>query len=1069
MSLIYGLGPTLLREYLADPVKTASSTLTSLPSWAPRASSTNWNRFYKTGDLGFYDSDGNIHILGRKDSQVKIRGLRVELGEVEHHIRSSLESIRQTAVDVFQTETVTNLVCYLCFSDVTKAPGPTTGSEGEDIFLSMTETLQHELNIVVNKLHALLPNYMVPTYFIPCSYMPLITSGKLDKAKLRKLMRTLSQEDLESYSLTDANKRAPDTEMEVRLQHLWAEILQIPAQSIGKDDSFLRVGGDSIAAIRLVSMARESGVTLTVAGIFEDPCLSSMAAIASIADGEDELSAHIPAYSLLDNDTQHLIQTPSIYEICNLKEGQEIEDAYPTTKLQEGLMALSAKQPGSYIAKHLYRLPKHVDVSRFKDAWRITVDTCSILRTRIVLTGASATQVIVSGDFEWDSVQNQDVHAYLQSIQDMKMGYGSRLSRYALIHNTDGNNYFTWSAHHVVFDGLSVQNIINILMKAYHNVNIPEAPAYSRFIKYTLGLDAEAAASYWREQLQSARKATFPTSSRISNQPDATRVFERSIKLPVIVSSGITFATIARAAWALILARYSDTDDITFGTTISGRQAPVPGVMDMVGPIIATVPVRIRVNQAQATSDFLHAVQKQALEMVSYEQFGLQSIAKLSKDARDACDFTSLLVIQPMKHVSGSGSAESILVEADGKLKEAAESMQNYFSYPLITQAHIYEDHINIMLIYDSMVLTEIQIEALSYQLGHAMHQLAAAASKDTLDSISLSSSWDLEHAVSMNGNNTEVIDACVHNLIERQAKIRPNAPAISAWDAELTYSQLDSAANRLANYIINVYNVLPGDLIHVCFEKSAWHFIAILAINKAGAAWVPLDSSHPEQRLRQVIGQTDAKLILTSAGKTNVFSALIDHVLEVTPSLDQKLATAVGSDAPQVDITPSNAAYVLFTSGSTGTPKGLVMEHKSVCTSQTAISERLGLTSEVRILQFAAFVFDLSIGEIIAPLISGACIYVPSEDTRMNSITKFIRDQRINWAFLTPSFVRTLKPEDVSTLELLLLAGEAVPKEILNTWFGKLRLINGWGPAETCARLLEDIAGLLILKTPLS
>ncbi|KAL5349638.1 hypothetical protein ACLOAV_004668 [Pseudogymnoascus australis] len=192
--------------------------------------------------------------------------------------------------------------------------------------------------------------------------------------------------------------------------------------------------------------------------------------------------------------------------------------------------------------------------------------------------------------------------------------------------------------------------------------------------------------------------------------------------------------------------------------------------------------------------------------------------------------------------------------------------------------------------------------------------------------------------------------------------------------------------------------------------------------------------------------------LSIVSADNAGKCSSLVSSTIVVTAALDQILTNELGSfpPAPACGVTPDHAAYVLFTSGSTGTPKGLVMEHVAVCTSQTAISRRLRLTPQVRMLQFASFVFDLCIGEIVSTLISGATLCVPSEDIRLNGLQQFVRDFNITWAFLTPAFVRTLRPKDFPTLELLLLAGEAVSTDLLNTWFGKVRFVNGWGPAET-------------------
>jgi non-ribosomal peptide synthetase component F len=253
----------------------------------------------------------------------------------------------------------------------------------------------------------------------------------------------------------------------------------------------------------------------------------------------------------------------------------------------------------------------------------------------------------------------------------------------------------------------------------------------------------------------------------------------------------------------------------------------------------------------------------------------------------------------------------------------------------------------------------------LSVHYHQTMQQLLPQDER-LLDTIVLAGERDLDQAMSWNGDAPKLVESCIHELIAEQARRRPEAPAISAWDGAFTYRELNELATKLASSMIQDHGVRPGDLVPVCFEKSAWFFVAIVAVNKAGAAWVPLDPSHPAQRLQHIVGQTKARFALASPGNLDRCAGIVESVLAVTADLLGRLA----SDQRPVltaAVTPEHAAYVLFTSGSTGTPKGLVMQHQAVCTSQTAIAERLGLTEEVRMLQFAAFVFDLCIGEIVA------------------------------------------------------------------------------------------------------
>ncbi|KAL4996439.1 hypothetical protein BDV10DRAFT_187095 [Aspergillus recurvatus] len=1052
-------GPTILREYLSNPQQTEFSMVRDHPRWVPKRPSPHWDRFFKSGDLGMYNSDGTIRFLTRKDTQVKIRGLRVELSEVEHHIQHNLVGVHQVAADVFTTDGSAQLVAYLCFNQDTRTSDKDDG-EDESMFAPLTADLQHLVSAMVGKLNVTLPRYMIPGLFIPCRYMPIITSSKMDRKTLRNLTAKLSKDDIAMYSLVDSQKLAPETEMESRLQVLWADILGLPAEDIGRHDSFLRIGGNSITAISLASKARESGISLTVADIFDDPRLSALASKSSpIAESERGLILQTKPFSLLAAGLEFSELEPLIREQCGLSAGESIEDAYPCTKLQEGFMALALKQPGSYIARYIYRLSDDIDIGRFKAAWQQTLAMCSNLRTRIVFVHGSAIQLVIKEDIHWDALEDTDLGSAIEAGRHIEMVNGSRLCRYSLAKGTNGSTYFSWFVHHAVYDGWTGRVVMDTLYQLYQGGVAPALQPYSRFIEYTNNLDHQATSSYWINQLQGATRASFPAPAPVQSpvKPKAESVTQstmRAIAFPKSLNSSITKATVLRAAWAMVLSQYCDTDDVCFGASISGRQAPVAGIEKMAGPAVATVPVRIRLDRNQALPAFLQDIQTQASGMVKHEQFGLQNIMKLSPDVKEACDFSSLLVIQPgqILTVGDNDAANSIFVADDSEQFTAQDLVQGFFSYPLVVQGHIHDDEVRLLMIYDSSILYESQVVAISHHLEHAINQLLDPG-KRTVADVSISGPWDLQQATHWNRNIPGIANVCVHHIIEKHARIRPDEPAIQGWDGSLTYRQLDLAANRLAHYLVDHYSVRLNDLIHVYFEKSIWFFVAIMAINKAGAAWVPLDPTHPKQRHEQVVQQTQAKLALTSSANAASCAGLVAQVVQVTPELDASLSqnNSSGLNPPDVGVSPRNASYVLFTSGSTGTPKGLVMEHRSVCTALFDISKRIRITPEARMLQFASYVFDACIGEILVTLIAGGCVCVPSDDIRMNSIREFVREFKVTWGILTPSFIKTLRPEDVPSFEVVILVGEAVGRDILNTWFGKVRLINGWGPAEAC------------------
>ncbi|KAL5349632.1 hypothetical protein ACLOAV_004662 [Pseudogymnoascus australis] len=715
-------GPTLLREYLSDKDKTNAAVVTTLPQWTPRRGSTRWNRFYKTGDLCFQNPDGTIEFVGRKDTQVKIRGLRVELGEVEHHIHAALNNVRQVVVDIFKGQTGAGLVTYFCFSDEKRSLGVNPDNFSQEVFLPLTAELRNEITAVVGKLNITLPRYMIPALFIPCKYLPVITSGKLDRRGLLKLTSALTRNQIATYSLVDSEKRAPATPVEVRMQALWARLLKIPAESIGRDDSFLRIGGDSITAIQLVASAREHNLLLTVQDIFTDPRLSAVAA--SVVEDHDRESQDTAAFSLLPSDQAGRIKV-DIQSECRVSIKQEIQDVFPCTSLQEGLMALAIKQPGSYVAKHVYQLPASIDTAQFKAAWERTVELCDNLRMRIVLQKDACLQAIIWERPTWESTDGLGLHAVINNLRGTEMQYGSRLSRYALVEDPSGQRYFVLTIHHAIFDGWSMNLVLSTLLQVYREREVPTLRPFVGFIKYVTSIDEVAAAQYWKNQLQGARRAAFPSTDRVTSSKRSAGVLKTTIAFPQSTNTSITKATVLRAAWAMVLARYSDSQDICFGSTVSGRNAAVAGIDGMCGPTVATVPLRVRLDSKCGVSTFLQQVQTQATEMVAYEQFGLQNISRLSADAKEACNFSSLMVVQPMQYVTSSGDdSDAVLLPVDSETYGEAEAVEGYFNYPLVIQCLLLPEQVDVSFTYDSTILTERQLRGVSQHLTQATQQL---------------------------------------------------------------------------------------------------------------------------------------------------------------------------------------------------------------------------------------------------------------------------------------------------------------------------------------------------------
>lgn len=316
-----------------------------------------------------------------------------------------------------------------------------------------------------------------------------------------------------------------------------------------------------------------------------------------------------------------------------------------------------------------------------------------------------------------------------------------------------------------------------------------------------------------------------------------------------------------------------------------------------------------------------------------------------------------------------------------------------------------------------------------------------------TVSSVDIFSKSAKDQVFKWNSSMPPAVNEPLHVLFERNAAVLPNAPAISSWDGQMTYSELETKVAQLARVLVDI-GVKQNDLVPVCFGKSSWAIVAMLAIMKAGAGFVPLDPSSPASRLELIIQQTSSSLVLVAQEKLDLVAGLVPNVLVVSQSAD-----AWNHEAPRYfsPVSPHGVAYVLFTSGSTGTPKGVVMEHAAASTSVTHHGKLIGCSPATRMFQFAAFTFDACILEIFTALTYGGCICLPSDAERMSDIAGSINRLEANTSFLTPSVVRLLQPEQVPTLKTLILGGEALHEDNIRTWAQSLHLMNGYGPTETC------------------
>ncbi|KAM4065675.1 AMP-binding enzyme [Hirsutella rhossiliensis] len=867
-----------------------------------------------------------------------------------------------------------------------------------------------------------------------------------------------SVENLHSSSESDGALETPETEQggysdTVQLMlMLWAQVFQLSPQSIGKDDDFFQLGGDATKALCLCRIARDRGLNFSARDVYQNPCLCDLSVLASPAS---RTSLKTPPFSLLGSFADDDDLRAQVAQLCRVQKSQVV-DLFPCSPLQEGMLALTQRRPGSYVAQQVFEIDDGVSVQRLRRAWDQVVAMNPILRTHIVsLPSHGLVQAVLEQGAQWGLGTDLDDYQARQSAVEQPMGLGTPLSKFAIIDAGPGRRpYFLWEIHHALFDGWSLPLLMSEAEHAYYNEGGQDLESMEGFIKYIKDCDETAAKAFWRAQFAGIQETHFPLAKAAAlRQPQSASHVNFTVSGLGWGHSDYTQASMVRAAWAVVMARCGNTSEALYGVTVTGRQAAVPGIEHMAGPAIATVPVRVTLDWEASVSRLLEAVQRQAADMIPFEQTGLQRIRRMGEAAAIACSFQSLLVVQPADG-EGDPAGRAFLSKPsdDGQAKRES----GHTTYAIEVECELGSDEARLRIDFDPGVVQEREMEAIAQNFDHVLRQLADQGRRhDKLGTLALSTrtpSNRIEEVLAWNAKVPERVDECVHKLIEQRARESPLAPALCAWDGELTYQDLDEQSTKLA-YRLAARGV-AGTRVPVLFEKSLWMPVTVLAVMKAGGALVALETKEPEERLLAIVSKTTSPVLLSSVQNGNLARRLVADGKEVlvVGASPQHESLAPDPDhlstvLPTVD--PSSLLYVVFTSGSTGTPKGVLITHRNFCSAIAHQRQALDYNRNARVLDFASCAFDVAWSNLFLTLTAGACFCIPSPVERENDLAGCLVKYNVTLADLTPSVARAIGSDALSRLTTMILGGEAPLPSDASLAGGKTHIINAYGPAE--------------------
>jgi amino acid adenylation domain-containing protein len=760
---------------------------------------------------------------------------------------------------------------------------------------------------------------------------------------------------------------------------------------------------------------------------------------------------------------------------------KNVEDLYSLSPLQQGLFfhTVYAPQSGVYVEQLSCTLRGELHLAAFEHAWQQVLDRHAILRTAFIWKDlAEPVQVVrqrVKLPFhqeDWRSLASFEQEERLDQYLKMDRSRGFDLSkaplmRLALIRLGEDERQFIWTYQHLILDGWCIPIVMNEVLAFYEassggrTLTLERARPYRDYIAWLKRQNLKAAEAFWRETLKGFNAATPLSVDKTlltpASESDAQSDYdEHSISLSQEMTDALgslarqhqlTLNTLVQGAWAMLLSCYSGEQDVLFGVTVAGRPAELTGVESMVGLFINTLPLRVRLNAEDTLLSWLRALQEQQAELRQYEYSPLVQVQGWSDVPRGQPLFESLLVFEnyPMD-ATLQQRLENLTISNLRKIERT-----NYPLTLLAVPGAEFELHIS----YDP---ARFDSETIKRMLGHLQRLLDGIINNPSqrLSDITLLTAEEQRQLLE-EWNDTTVDyprGVCLHELFEQQAERTPNSIALIFEDQHLTYHQLNLKANCLAHLLL-ARGVKIESVVGLLMERSLEMVISLLAILKAGAAYLPLDPSYPRERLSFMMEDAGLTLLLT---QEHLLDILPEHEAEVI-CVDREWAEIAQHRAenPASEVGAENGAYVIYTSGSTGRPKGVVNTHEGACNRLLWMQDAYHLTEADRVLQKTPYSFDVSVWEFLWPLMSGARLVLARPRGHQDAayLVRLIVQEQITTLHFVPSMLQLFLSEhgleDCRSLRQVMCSGEALSYELQERFFARLdaSLHNLYGPTE--------------------
>ncbi|SCX63279.1 non-ribosomal peptide synthase domain TIGR01720/amino acid adenylation domain-containing protein, partial [Nitrosospira sp. Nsp1] len=1046
---LYIGGEGLARGYLHQPALTAERFISH-----PFRSGA---RLYRTGDWVRYLPDANLEFLGRRDQQVKVRGFRVELGEVEAALRG-YPDVREAVATVREdTPGDKRLVAYV----VTDKPP------------SVSEWRHF--------LQARLPDYMVPSAFVALAALPLTANGKIDRSALPR-----------PAVARETAAVAPRTEDERRLADIFAEVLHLP--QVGIHDNFFELGGHSLLATQAVSRIRDiMNATVPLHVFFEAPAVAELA----LRLGPRSASQPIPR--------------------------RNGNGPYPLSFAQQRLWFLDQLSPHSTAYNLCTTLSFHgpLDVAVLQKSLAEIVQRHEILRTTFDAVDGQGVQIIappsapaltiidlrhplgdetrkantgapneISNEASSETsnkTANEIIRTDAETPFDLARG---PLLRTTLLRINDSDQILVMTMHHIVADGWSIgilKRELQALLAAYADGRpspLPELPIqYADFACWQRsalqGDPLNGLFAYWQKHLEDAPRQLVLPSDRPRPAVQTFRGASLSASLPAGLTAGLralsqregaTLFMTLLAAFGALLSRYSGQSDLVIGTPIANRtRSELEG---LIGFFVNTLALRLDLSGDPSFTALLERVRTVATEAYAHQDLPFEMLVARLAPARHLSHTPLFQVMFALENLpqetlpSTSNIAAGSIVEARGAAK-----------FDLTLAVSEFNDGMTVTFEYATDLFDSITIRRM---LGHFLVLLEGVVAKaeGRLSELPLLSSTERQQLL-VEWNATAATfprDGCIHTLFESQAARTPDAVALEAGNERLTYAQLNRQADRLAAHLRgadaqDAQGIDADTPIGLLTDRGIGMAVGALGILKAGAAYVPIDSTFPEERIAFILADTAAPAVVTREAFGERLAGYTGRIITIDSTIDSaidpgNLGRKKGEGenealAVRANVGPENLAYIVYTSGSTGAPKGVMVPHRALVNHAAAVSASYALCATDRVLQLASPAFDVAAEEIFPAWLCGATVVVWPEigPPVFSDLLDFVESRHLSVLNLPATYWHGWVEELANlrmpaSLRLVIVGSEPMMPARLAEWRrqtdGRVALINAYGPSET-------------------